>query len=68
MRTYRIDRLNTDGTRTPCIGRAELPDDKTTRGFALAFSQWVTRNRRADPGGCGYEAVQVDGQACEVTW
>ena len=63
MRTYRIDRLNTDGTRTPDIGRAELPDDKTTYGFAVAFVAWVDRNRGGDPGGCGYEAVAVDDQA-----
>jgi len=60
MRTYRIYQLDIEGNRTAIVGRAILPEDKTTRGFAVAFSSWVTRNRRQDEGSVGYEAVALD--------
>jgi len=60
MRTYRIYQLDIEGNRTANVGRAILPADKTTRGFAVAFSSWVTRNRRQDEGSVGYEAVALD--------
>lgn len=60
MRTYTIYKLDTEDNRTEAVGRAILPEDKTSRGFAVAFSSWVTRNRRHDESNVGYEAVALD--------
>jgi hypothetical protein len=66
MKPYRIDRLNVDGTLTPRIGVAQLPDDLSSEAFAAALVAWVRQYRAGDPAGCGYQAVQLQGSLTRV--